>query len=336
MVETYRSYGTSERVVVRGRVLDRRDLPVSAPEDSWWRNLRGAWARLESDEIPGARVRIRYGGVEVEAEADGEGFIVAEVAPGTSSGEGLWRSAEVELVTPAAPGVGPAEAPVMVPGSDARFGVVSDLDDTVIRTGATDPLAVMRHTLFGNVHTRLPYPGVGSFYRALAGASGLNPFFYVSSTPWNLYDVVVDVLALHDIPSGAVLLRDWGVTATELLPTAHGAHKRRLIHEIFETYPGLPFVLIGDSGQQDPEIYREVVAAYGARVRAVYIRDVASRSRAEAVERMGGEIREAGTSFVLGRDLVAAAADAAATGLIPASSVPAVEADCRGAGAGTA
>ena len=71
--------------------------------------------------------------------------------------------------------------------------MISDIDDTIVRTGATSLLMMLRVVLLSNAHTRLPFQGVAAFYGALArGASGQdsNPLFYVSSSPWNLYDVL--------------------------------------------------------------------------------------------------------------------------------------------------
>ena len=91
-----------------------------------------------------------------------------------------------------------------------RFGIISDIDDTVIRTDATSLLGTFRSTMLANARTRLPFPGVAALYRALHGA-GTNPLFYVSSSPWNIYDMLSDVLAIRGIPAGPLLLRNWGL-----------------------------------------------------------------------------------------------------------------------------
>src|SRR5690606_438380 len=107
-----------------------------------------------------------------------------------------------------------------------------------------------RGVLFGNVHTRIPFAGVGAFYRALhTGGGRMNPLFYVSSSPWNLYDVLSEFLHLHEIPAGPMELRDWGLAGDEILPVGHRAHKRVAIDHILARYPELPFILVGDSGQ---------------------------------------------------------------------------------------
>ena len=115
-------------------------------------------------------------------------------------------------------------------------------------------------------------------YRALhAGASGdqQNPMLYVSRAPWGIYEVLEEFFDRHGIPVGPILfLREWGVSWTSPLPRKAEDHKRELIHNMLALYSELPFVLIGDSGQHDPEIYRQIVEEHPGRVLAVYIRNV--------------------------------------------------------------
>ena len=114
------------------------------------------------------------------------------------------------------------------------------------------------------------------------GGAG-NPLFYVSSSPWHLYTPLVDFLQSQSLPLGPLLLKELGVRSL-FGAGSHMDHKLAHIREIVETYPHLPFVLIGDSGQQDPEIYREVVLRYPDRIRAIYIRSVnPDPARIEAV-----------------------------------------------------
>src|SRR5690606_38757835 len=142
-----------------------------------------------------------------------------------------------------------------------------------------------------------------------------NPIAYVSSSPWNLYDLIVDFFDLQEIPPGPMFLRDWGITREELLPTEHSKHKLDAIETLFEFYDNLPFILIGDSGQQDPEIYAEVVHRYPERVLAVYVRDVsADRKRDEAISALSEEVIESGGALILAEDTLHMAQHAADSG----------------------
>jgi phosphatidate phosphatase APP1 len=182
--------------------------------------------------------------------------------------------------------------------------------------------------LLENARTRLPFPGVAAFYRALErGARGTaaNPIFYVSSSPWNLYDVITEFLELQQIPSGPLLLRDWDLNRSALSSRRHLAHKGKVIREILTTYPTLPFILIGDSGQRDPEIYRAIVGEFLDRILTIYIRDVTRRrERAEAIRKLADEVLAARSMLVLVDDTEAAARHAAEHGWIARDALPAV------------
>jgi len=317
----YRSYGNQSRVLVMGRTLRDPGLAQAAATDNWMRNLVNSYKRIETDELPGARIRATMGAISEEIVADDEGFFRASLALSTppSPDAGHWHPLRLELVDPVidpAPVVG---AQVLVPPHDAEFGIISDLDDTVIQTGATNMLRMVRATLLDNARTRSPFPGVAAFYAALQGGStgtAFNPIFYVSSSPWNLYDVIEQFMAVQRIPSGPTLLRDWGMSL-ERIPFGHSAHKVSSIRHIFEMYPRLRFVLIGDSGQQDPEIYREVAREFPGRVVAAYIRNVTpGAQRQQSLVTIGQEIAEAGSRMLVAADTVEAAHDAAKSGLI--------------------
>jgi phosphatidate phosphatase APP1 len=319
----YRGFGRPSEVFVSGRVLaNPPHAPISA-SDAWWRNAAAMFRHLESDEVSGARLRIRIAQTERHAFTDEEGFYRAWLMPGRPlPSTGLWHVVDVEVLEPLHPQADSVTTSglVLVPPDTARFGVISDLDDTVIRTDATRLLTMIRRTFLQNARTRLPFAGVAEFYGGLhLGDDGAeaNPVFYVSSSPWNLYPVLTEFLEFQTIPLGPLMLRDWGVSERGVLPTGHGEHKLGAIRQILDTYPDLPFILIGDSGQEDPEIYRDVVHQYRGRILAVYIRNVtADPARARAIGELAEEVRSVGSELLLSDDTLAAAKHAAERGWV--------------------
>jgi phosphatidate phosphatase APP1 len=183
---------------------------------------------------------------------------------------------------------------------------------------------MLKKVLFGNARTRLPFAGAAAFYQALCAEH--NPIFYVSSSPWNLYDVLTEFFELNDIPQGPLMLRDWGIKPSELLPLGHKKHKLESIRAILDAYPDLPFVLIGDSGQEDPEIYRDVVHEYPERIRAIYIRDVSARTRESEIAALQDEVSKVGTPLLLAESSLEAAQHAAERGLIEPEAIDSVQA----------
>lgn len=337
-IQTYRGYGTPERFYLKGRVLEDKNIPEAEENDRLWENILNMYKRMESDEIPHARLKVTFQDHVQEITADEEGMFEAWVTPTAPvDTTTLWQYVDVELLDPqpneqALPVRATAE--ILVPPPTARYVVISDIDDTVLKSDATHLLRMAQHVFLGNAYTRLPFPGVAALYRALfAGASGseMNPLLYISSSPWNLYDLLAQFFNLQGIPIGPVLfLRNWGVTKDELLPISHHRHKLGVLKNMLEFYDHLPFVLIGDSGQADPEIYAEVVRENPDRILAVYIRNVSrDLKRAEAVQALAKEVVAAGSSLVLADDSLAIARHAVELGLISPKALASIGEDKR-------
>src|SRR5690606_5513399 len=140
------------------------------------------------------------------------------------------------------------------PPPSARFGVLSDLDDTVLYTHTTEFWRRLRISLFRNALTRTPLEGVPAFYHALQrgvdGGRG-NPIFHVPSTAWDLHHPVRDFLEYNGIPRGPILLREARLDDNRV-GRSNNDHPRDKIRRILEAYPDLPFVMIGDSSEDDP------------------------------------------------------------------------------------
>jgi phosphatidate phosphatase APP1 len=309
MIMPYRSYGTAGGLTVCGRVLQDEGIRPAHGTEGRLRNLVAFYKRLESDEVPGAAVRARHQGVERQAVTDREGYFNLSL-PMDPSCVKTWNEIELQLVRD--PSIR-ALAEVMVPSQKAQFGVISDIDDTVIQSNVVRKTRMLLTVALSNAHTRKPFKGAAAFYRALHRR--VNPFFYVSRSPWNLYAPLLEFFALQGLPPGPLLLRDFGLHALR-----KSDHKARTIEKILETYPGLGFVLIGDSGEEDPELYAGIVHRHPKRVRAIYIRSVdPDPARLAGIDRLIKEVSRTGCQLVLAPDSELAAAHAAGEGLIQAS-----------------
>jgi len=323
LLSCYRSMATPSRVLVRGRALEDEGITQAEESDSVWRNLLNSYRRIESDPLPYARIRATAGDVSHEIVADDEGFFHAWFDAATRPDEsGEWVRVQLELVEPLRRDASPVLCDIraILPPDTARFAVISDMDDTVLQSRVASLTQAIRTTIFGNARTRLPFPGVAAFYRALrTGARGdeKNPIFYVSSSPWNLYDLLVEFLDLQGIPSGPLTLRDWDINRSAIGGGRLHSFQEVAIREIMDAYPAMPVILIGDSSQRDPEIYREIVRTYPDRVLAVYIRDVKrTAERRAAVAALADEVQAACSVLVLAEDTMAAARHAAERGWI--------------------
>ncbi|HZI23936.1 MAG TPA: phosphatase domain-containing protein [Chryseolinea sp.] len=329
---TYRSYGTANRLYVKGRVLKEKVITRASVKDSVWKNLVNMYKRFESDEVPHAHLKVTFQNTLCDVTTDDEGYFIANLFTTTPlNWEDMWYELDVEIAETSIPRLSGSKstAYVLVPPIDAEYGIISDIDDTIVKTTATNLLAMARNTFLHNAHTRLPFAGVSEFYKSLQlGRNGKrnNPFFYVSSSPWNLYDLLVDFLDINDIPEGPLLLRDFGLDANKE-SADHMGHKFKEIKNILLTYPHLSFVLIGDSGQEDPKIYREIVNKFPGRVLAIYIRDVQLADREKIAIEISKELVDEKVEMIIVDNSVEAAEHAAGIGLIYADTIPQIVAD---------
>ncbi len=321
----FAGFGNHEKIFAKGRVLEKSEASEASETDSRWRNLVRMFRLFETDEVPHALVKAVFGNSEIEIRADGEGYFDIEIETGKRDENLLWHDLELKLLEPSIENASAANGQILIPPGTAKFGVISDIDDTVIKTNVTNRLKMLTTTVLSNEHTRLPFEGVAEFYRALQnGRDGNenNPIFYVSSSPWNLYTLLTALFKKREIPPGPLFLKDFG-THTVFKASDHQTHKLENIKKILDTYPHLPFVLIGDDGEQDPQIYRQIVREYADKIRVIYIRKVRDETAAGQEETLAliREVRESGSQIVFAPDSEFAALHAAGENLIAASSL---------------
>ena len=318
----YVGMGNARTIELNGRVLRYKKPPDSDPA-TVWSALRANYQRFETDEVPRVQVQARIGDTtSINALTDDEGYfqfsLEIPLSAGTSAASATpdqSRVVDITLGLPDHPGEhAECITSVTLPGLDAQFGVISDIDDTVLVTEATSLLNMMRLTLLGTARTRFAFPGVAAFYRALHAEK--NPMFYVSSSPWNLYDFLSDFMQVNNLVKGPMLLRDFGLDASKLIAGSHHEHKLAAASRILAHYSDLKFILVGDSGQADPEIYLELVEQNPDRILAIYIRDVSAAVRDLQVQSLIARADSLGVPMLLVPDTLAAAVHAVSQGFV--------------------
>jgi phosphatidate phosphatase APP1 len=278
----YAGYRNDSLVRLRGRIV-RYERPLDAGEGTLTR-LRAMMEIYNSNELPDVAVRLEGYGRILETVTDEEGYFDFELPAGLPlPGKTQWE--QVTISTPGREAQRPSvEVPVMAPGTDNHWGIISDIDDTVVETGATNFLKNWRRVLVDRPQDRLAVPGASTLYRMIAEdhVAPVRPFFYVSSSPWNLYGFITEFMELNGIPHGPMFLKDYGIDDDQLIKGSHDSHKLAAIETVLAFYPGFRFLLIGDNGQRDVEIYARAVEDFPTRVAAVFIRDVTGTCRTGA------------------------------------------------------
>lgn len=284
-VAAYRGYVSGGVAHIRIRVTEMPVVPDSAELVTDPKVVRTNLRRFVALSFPGVRLRILFANQQVDVETDRHGYATAhlpaaDLAPG-------WH--EYHAVTiPDDPDESPqiASGEVVLPDPTAPFSVISDIDDTVLRTGLTEGLVAVRQTLLGSAATRRAIPGMAALYRGLAagiGKGGNPSFYYLSTGPWNLYEVLTEFLELRGFPKGVLHLTDWGPQERYVMRSGK-EHKRLSLARAFAAFPETKFILIGDSGQNDPYVYVEAARESRHQVKAIVILDVGEHMADRATE----------------------------------------------------
>lgn len=279
----YSGYASTNQARVLARVVL---APASA--DPAARRGVAAWRRLLTLECPAAEVRVELAGVMTTVSSDDGGLIDVTVPLHEPLGDG---PATALLHVDGRP---PARVPVHV--VTGRRGVVCDIDDTVWVTGIAHPVQAARRTLFGTSSTRRVVPGMAALVREAARRQEGAATVYLSNGPWNFAGVVTRFLRKQGFPAGAVLMTDWGVTPTRWFRDG-AEHKRSSLVRLHEDLPEVSWVLIGDDGEHDPDLYEEFARAHPGSVDAVALRQVAPDAADD-----GGTSEVAGVPVVRGTD----------------------------------
>ena len=290
LIRPYRGYANAERLMMKGRVLENENL-FNGKSESEIRNIIENLKRFDTDELSDARVAMHVNNQTFETITDEEGYFLIDApweAPLHES-EDRWLNTRLELPDELDENNHPIsiEGELYFPSSKADYGIISDIDDTVLQTHVTSRfrLKMLYATFMKNAHQRLPMEGVVDLFNAFVkGGDGKqdNPIFYVSSSPWNIYDLLAQFMELQQLPKGPILLRDYGIRPSGPLLN----HKIETISHILNTFSDLPFIMLGDTASKDADYYLELAKQFPGRIKAVYIRQTRDTRNARRMARL--------------------------------------------------
>lgn len=286
----FEGYANGKRLYGQARVLEDEGI-ANVETEGFVGNLYRSFKRFETDEISGAKIRLSWPGGETTLISDKEGYVYldTEYDASLSNPSSPWLPITYSLVEKGQV-LYMINSSVMRPSATAEFGVISDMDETVLHTGLDSFLRwkVLVSTMLTDSTSRMPLEGVQEFYSKLAnGKSGNaeNPFFYLSNSPWNLYDYLQTFLNEKNFPKGPLLLRDIGFENKKKKSFLEGNKFIKISH-ILQTYPTLPFLLIGDGEDLDPEIYLEIAIRFPKQVDTIYIRSVSNKRKTHRIAKL--------------------------------------------------
>lgn len=271
-------------------------------------SIRG-WRSFTSVPVRDAELRMRAGDVEHVIRADRGGVIDARVEAALAPG---WQSVLLAL-----DGSDEIEAPVFVVDDEVGFGVVSDIDDTVVVTALPRPFLAAWNTFVVNEHARRAVPGMPVLYDRLTATHPGAPVIYLSTGAWNVLRTLDRFLSRNLYPRGPFLLTDWGPTPDRWFRSGQ-EHKKEELARLAADFPTMRWLLVGDDGQHDEERYREFADAHPDNVAAVAIRELTSGEAVLAGGRSQRESHEGAAPWVYGVDGAELAEQLAELGLLAA------------------
>lgn len=283
IIKVYHGYGHSEQLSIYGHVFKLSPLPRSRYSKSVMNNAIALLRLFMVKPFPEVSLQMNWEGQLLTTKTDKDGFFKFDWKDEPPLEQG-WHEVTVQMISEEGI-VAEGKGSVYVPYT-TQYGFISDVDDTFLISHSSN-LRKRLYVLFTqNARSRKPFEGVVQHYQLLSAgnttADAPNPFFYVSSSEWNLYDYLLEFTKVNELPRGVFLLNVLKLFS-QLLKTGQNNHQTKFtrIVRIMESYPKQRFVLLGDSSQHDPYIYESIVRHFPNRIHAVYIRDVYDKSKAK-------------------------------------------------------
>jgi phosphatidate phosphatase APP1 len=279
IVKVYHGYGHTNNLVVYGHVLAGKPVKKSTFTDNIFLNFIHLFSLFSVSPIPNVRVNLQWGNQQLYASTEKDGFFKFEWESVTKVEAG-WHEVKVHLLNEQGNSMATGNGKIFVPNS-TQYGFISDIDDTVLVSHSASTGRKLRVMFTKNPRSRKTFADVVKFYNLLSLSHTvpdlLNPFFYVSSSEWNLYDDLNEFFKHNELPKGVFLLNNikkW----YQLFHSGKTNHQGKLIRtiRIMKAFPKQKFILLGDNSQKDPSIYVSIANKYPNRIVAIYIRNVSS------------------------------------------------------------
>ena len=287
IIKVYHGYGHADQLSIYGHVFTLSPLPRKRYSKSVLNNAVALLRLFMVRPVAKAKLRTEWQGRVLYTETDKDGFYKFDWKDEPPLEEG-WHEMKVEMLHPEGAVLAEGKGSLYVP-HPTQYGYISDIDDTFLISHSSN----LRKRLFvlftQNARSRKPFEGSVKHYQLLASSNTEpdmpNPFFFVSSSEWNLYDYLIEFSSVNGLPRGVFLLNVLK-RFKQLLKTGQNNHQTKFtrIARILEGYPKQRFVLLGDSSQHDPYIYQAIVKHFPKQIHAVYIRDVYHKNKDKARE----------------------------------------------------
>ena len=286
-VKVYHGYGHQHNLVVYGHVLAGKNAVQTTYKNNPVLNIFNLIKLFFIRPLRGVNVRLQWRNQTFDTTTAADGFFKFQWQSETEVTDG-WHQIIVQLIDNQGNTLTSGEGKMFIPEA-TQYGFISDIDDTVLVSHSAKTGKKLRVLFTKNPRSRKTFADVVKFYNLLALAHTqptlLNPFFYVSSSEWNLYDYLNEFFKHNGLPKGVFLLNDikrW----YQLIRTGGTKHQGKLIRvaRIIDAFPRQRFILLGDNSQSDPAIYAAIANKYPDKIVAIYIRNISPKKELMTLE----------------------------------------------------
>ncbi|TDB66877.1 App1 family protein [Arundinibacter roseus] len=294
-LKVYRGYANAQEIIVSGHVFRKYPSSMDLYDRTGFRYVRSIIQLFTIKTVDNVRITFDFGALKIHSKTLADGYFRFVIPISTPLPSG-WHSFTITLddqinnryykLT--------RHGELLVP-SPGGFTIISDIDDTFLISYSRNMLKKIYVLLTKHVESRQSFENVVKHYQLLSMAgkdadnTGLNTFFYVSSSEWNLYDYINRFLVKQNMPKAVLKLKKIKDSLTDFLRTGSGSHqhKQTKIEHIISFYPKQQFILLGDDSQHDPIIYENICKIFPRNIRAIYIRQTRKHPKPSVTERIG-------------------------------------------------
>lgn len=292
----YRGIANKNRLIISGHAFEKHKVRDTHPHHGRRRNLKQTLQRFRARPLKWTVIEVRVNGKISKVRTDKRGYFTCELShkidkPGWYIYELYWKRNDK-----------------IVQGEyylsdEHETGVISDIDDTLLVSHSTRIVRKLALLLFRNAHTRKTIPFLTSWHahlRDLHETEDPKDFFYVSNSEWNLYDFLHDFFTINELPKGVFFLQNLKKGLRDIVSSGkvNHSHKQNSIEFLMRFYPNKPFILVGDNGQKDMEIYADIVTKYSKRIKGVLIRKLPYIKNEKRIKRYQQSIEGFNVPFI--------------------------------------
>jgi len=272
-IELYNAYGNEHQLIVHGRTVIKEKRDEVGKKDSGFSN---AWNKIDffhSDELKNKKIFLTIGNEKFETKGDDEGYFRFNIKTVKKLTMGYKL---VNLQIKDNKKIHHAKATII--GSKKLVGIISDIDDTVVFSDVTKKVELFFNTFWKNYKQREVIPTMVKRFKKILSQNPPNKpsrLFFISGSPEQLFTPIEKFLEYNHFPQHITILKHiHGDNKDPLFDQF--AYKIDKIENLITLYPKMQWVLFGDSGERDKEVYKFIKKKYPSSIRAYYIRDIDS------------------------------------------------------------